>query len=201
MGKPTWMPIPYLACMVATASFYHLPPRVLPSIQVVEGGRPGIVSRNLDGSLDLGVMQVNSRWVPRFAALTGMSQEAVRARLVDDPCFNIAASGAIMRLYWNETGGDLLRAVGVLSLAHAVVGEWLSDKGPGRRDEAVRPSPAAHNSCGDPGLNHARNPVRAPIPLGEFARATHGPVFSVWRRVDDRFTNRAADPPRQIVMI
>jgi hypothetical protein len=32
--------------------------------------------------------------------------------LVNDACFNIAASGLIMRTYLNETKGDLLRAVG-----------------------------------------------------------------------------------------
>jgi len=106
------MAIPYLACMVAAASFYHLPPRVLPSIQVVEGGSPGTISRNPDGSSDLGVMQVNTRWVPRFAEITGMTQDAVQARLISDPCFNIAAAAAIMRVYLNETQGDLLRAVG-----------------------------------------------------------------------------------------
>jgi hypothetical protein len=106
------MTIPFLACMVAAASFYHLPPRVLPSIQVVEGGRIGTVSRNADGSADLGVMQVNTLWVPRFAEITGMTRDAVRDRLVTDPCFNIAAAAAIMRTYLNESNGDLLRAVG-----------------------------------------------------------------------------------------
>lgn len=98
--------------MVAAASYYHLPPRVLPSIQVVEAGKPGTISANTDGSADLGVMQVNTLWVPKFAAITGMSEYAVRIRLIYDPCFNIAAAGAIMRVYLNETGGDLLRAVG-----------------------------------------------------------------------------------------
>ena len=106
------MALPFLACMLATASFYHLPPRVLPSIQVVEAGRQGTISRNPDGSSDLGVMQVNTLWVPRIVAITGMTQEAVRSRLIADPCFNIAASGAIMRVYLNESRGDLLRAVG-----------------------------------------------------------------------------------------
>jgi hypothetical protein len=106
------MAIPFLACMVAAASFYHLPPRVLPSIQVVEAGQPGTVSRNTDGSSDLGVMQVNTLWVPQFAAITGMTEDAVRTRLIIDPCFNIAAAGAIMRVYLNEAGGDLVRAVG-----------------------------------------------------------------------------------------
>jgi Transglycosylase SLT domain len=106
------MAIPFLACMVATAAFYHLPPRVLPSIQVVEAGRPGTISPNADGSADLGVMQVNTLWVPRFAAITGMTEDAVKSRLILDPCFNIAAAGAIMRLYLTESKGDLLVAVG-----------------------------------------------------------------------------------------
>jgi Transglycosylase SLT domain len=111
-GQLKGMAIPFLVCMVAAASFYNLPPRVLPSIQVVEGGRPGTISWNTDGSSDLGVMQVNTRWVPRFAEITGMTHEAVRTRLIADPCFNIAAAGAIMRLCLNESRGDLLRAVG-----------------------------------------------------------------------------------------
>jgi hypothetical protein len=111
-GSKFFMPIPFLACMVATAAFYHLPPRVLPAIHVVEGGRPGSISRNTDGSFDLGVMQVNTLWAPKIAAVTGMTDAAVRSRLTYDPCFGIAAAGAIMRVYLNESGGDLLRAVG-----------------------------------------------------------------------------------------
>ena len=61
------MPVPYLACMLAVSQFYHLPPRVLPSIQVVEAGQPGTVSRNFNGTADLGVMQVNTRWLPYIA--------------------------------------------------------------------------------------------------------------------------------------
>ena len=45
-------------------------------------------------------MQVNTVWVGPFAlASTHMGQPAVTQRLIDDPCFNIAASAAIMRLY------------------------------------------------------------------------------------------------------
>lgn len=108
----TAMAIPFLACMVATASFYHLPPRVLPSIHVVEGGYVGSVSPNRDGSADLGVMQVNTLWIPAIARIIDMPQETVRSRLVWDYCFNIAAAGAIMRTYLIEAHGDLMRAVG-----------------------------------------------------------------------------------------
>lgn len=106
------MAIPYLACMLLVANVYHLPPRVLPSIQAVEGGTVGDVSPNTDGSEDLGVMQVNTLWVPALARYTHLHPTIVRARLINDACFNIAAGGAILRTYLNETHGNLMRAIG-----------------------------------------------------------------------------------------
>lgn len=103
---------PFLACMAFVASFYHLPPRALPSIQAVEGGRPGLVSFNTNGTEDLGVMQVNSIWVGPLARVNRMPPAAVRIRLLHDPCFNIAAAGAILRMHLNETRGNLMRAIG-----------------------------------------------------------------------------------------
>ncbi len=106
------MAVPFLACMLVTAGFYQLPPRVLPAIQVIEGGWVGSVSHNRDGSDDLGVMQVNTLWLPALARASRLPAAAVRLRLVGDPCFNIAAAGAIMRTYLVEAKGDLMRAVG-----------------------------------------------------------------------------------------
>lgn len=106
------MAIPYVACMALVASLYHLPPRVLPSIQMVEGGQVGLAHPNTNGTEDLGVMQVNTIWIVPLARYTGLAALGVRARLLDDPCFNIAAAGAIMATYLAEERGDLLRAVG-----------------------------------------------------------------------------------------
>jgi hypothetical protein len=106
------MVVPYLACMALVAHIYALPPRVLPSIQAVEGGRPGMVRPDTNGTADLGVMQINTSWLPAFQGYTHLPLDVVRDRLTNRPCFNIAAAGAIMRTYLNETGGDLLRAVG-----------------------------------------------------------------------------------------
>lgn len=106
------MPIPFLACMAAAAHFYQLPPRVLPSLQAVEGGGVGAIHMNADGSMDLGVMQVNSRWVEPLARYARMRPADVRSRLVDDACFNIAAAAAIMRTCLIEARGDLMLAVG-----------------------------------------------------------------------------------------
>jgi hypothetical protein len=107
------MSVPFLTCMVAAASFYHLPPRVLPAIQAVEAGRPGLVHINTTGSADLGVMQINTIWLKPLAHVTGLTPEQVARRLVDDPCFNIAAAAAIMRVYLTEARGNVLAAVGL----------------------------------------------------------------------------------------
>jgi hypothetical protein len=98
--------------MAAAAAFYHLPPRVLPSIQAVEGGKPGLIHPNANGSADLGLMQVNTIWVAPLARYAHMNQQAVTQRLTNDPCFNIAASAAIMRLYLTEAHNDLMVAIG-----------------------------------------------------------------------------------------
>ena len=98
--------------MALVAHLYSLPPRVLPSIQAVEGGAPGVVSRNANGSDDLGVMQVNTLWLSPLSRYTGLDPATIRARLISRPCFNIASAGAIFRYYLDQDGGDVMRAVG-----------------------------------------------------------------------------------------
>lgn len=106
------MPVAYAQCMMVVASLYHLPPRVLPAILGVEGGRNGLVHHNTNGTDDLGLMQVNTRWVIPIAQFTHTMPAFVSRNLRISPCYNISAAGAIMRLYLNETHGDLMRAVG-----------------------------------------------------------------------------------------
>ena len=106
------MAIPFLACMLATASYYHLPPRVLPSIQATEGGQMHVASHNTDGSDDLGLMQVNTVWLPKIARAARLDEAHTRTRLLDDGCFNIEAAGAILRIELNATHGDLVAAIG-----------------------------------------------------------------------------------------
>jgi hypothetical protein len=106
------MAVPYLACMAFVASFNHLPPRVLPSIMAVEGGVVGVPHLNADGSEDLGVMQVNSRWLPAISRATGLAPSAVRARLLYQPCFDINVAGAILKAYVAEAHGNLMLAIG-----------------------------------------------------------------------------------------
>lgn len=106
------MAVPYLACMALVAQIYGLPPRVLPSIQVVEGGGPGVMHHNSDGSTDLGVMQINTLWLPALSRYTRLDPAEVRDRLLNRACFNIAAAGLILRTYLDETRGELMLAIG-----------------------------------------------------------------------------------------
>ena len=98
--------------MTAAAAFYHLPPRALPAIHAVEGGAVGVVSQNTNGTADLGVMQINTIWLADIARAAKLPVEKVKDRLINDACFNIAAAAAILRMYLNETRGDLMRAIG-----------------------------------------------------------------------------------------
>ncbi|KAA5612781.1 lytic transglycosylase domain-containing protein [Rhodovastum atsumiense] len=106
------MSIPYLACMLTVSTAFGLPPRVLPAIQAVEGGKPGMESVNKNDSKDLGVMQINTLWVPVFSAKIGMKPEEIYKNLVEKPCFNIAIAGAIMKIYIDEAKGDIIKAIG-----------------------------------------------------------------------------------------
>jgi hypothetical protein len=108
----SWFVIPYLKCMLIVAAATGLPPRVLPVIQAIEDGNVGMVSPDRNGTADLGVMQVNTIWIQPLAARAELTETVTRQRLIDDPCFNIAASALILRTYLAETNGALLPAIG-----------------------------------------------------------------------------------------
>ncbi|HTH99932.1 MAG TPA: lytic transglycosylase domain-containing protein [Acidisoma sp.] len=106
------MVIPYIKCMLVVASTVGLPPRVLPVLQAMEGGKVGMVREDANGTADLGVMQVNTIWIPVLAARAGLTELETRRRMIEEPCFNIAAAALVMRNYLAETGGALLPAIG-----------------------------------------------------------------------------------------
>ncbi len=98
--------------MALVASIYNLPPRVLPSIHHVEGGQVSTVHVNADGSEDLGYMQINTRWLAALSHYSSLPEPAVRQNLLSRPCFNVAAAGYILRRYLDETGNNLMLAIG-----------------------------------------------------------------------------------------
>jgi soluble lytic murein transglycosylase-like protein len=114
--------------MAAAAAFYHLPPRVLPSIQTVEGGKVGLARINTNGTADLGLMQVNTIWVRPLADSAHMTPGVVVDHLLNDPCYNIAASAAIMRVYLTEAHGNLMAAIGYYHSHTPGLGAAYQDK-------------------------------------------------------------------------
>jgi soluble lytic murein transglycosylase-like protein len=106
------MPIPFYACMVAAATTFHLPVHALPAIQRAEGGWIGAVQPNKDGSHDLGLMQVNTRWIKPLSGATGLPAQTVATRLILEPCFNITMAAFILRNYVDEEHGNMWQAIG-----------------------------------------------------------------------------------------
>ena len=98
-------PVP-VECVWSAAEHYRLPPVALIGILGAEGGHPGQVSRNTDGSEDLGPMQINSRWLPRLER-SGLT----RTEILANPCVNIWAGAWILALAYARDG-DIWTAIG-----------------------------------------------------------------------------------------
>ena len=84
------------ACMARSAEAYQLPLELLQAIAKTEGGQSGTVSRNSNGSVDMGLMQVNS--IHLNGAPHRFEQRGITAQqLIYDDCINIAAAASILR--------------------------------------------------------------------------------------------------------
>jgi hypothetical protein len=72
----------------------------------VEGGRVGMaVGPNINGTYDLGPMQINTLWVPRLARLWGVSYDTAYHAVRDSGCENIYIGTWILKQKMMETGG------------------------------------------------------------------------------------------------
>lgn len=83
-------------CMARSAQAFQLPVELLRAIAKTEGGQTGTVSRNRNGSVDMGVMQVNSihlSGAPHNFLARGITAQ----QLINDDCVNIAAGASILR--------------------------------------------------------------------------------------------------------
>ena len=92
------------ACLLIASQTYQIPPGVMLGIMQVEGGRVGQEVRNTNGSYDLGIMQINTIWLPELSKKWNSTPTTVRRWLRDDGCANIAVSAWILRNRINLTG-------------------------------------------------------------------------------------------------
>lgn len=93
-------------CLAQAAASHGVSLALLRAVAQQESGlQPQALRRNTDGSVDHGLMQVNSRWLPVLAR-HGISREALM-----QPCVN-ADVGAWILAQALRTEGDTWRAVG-----------------------------------------------------------------------------------------
>ena len=94
------------ACFEEAASRYQVPSVLLKAISRVESaGNPNALNRNKDGSVDIGHMQINSRWLPKLSHF-GISRDQLW-----DPCTNTLVGAWILAqnvqrigYSWNAVG-------------------------------------------------------------------------------------------------
>lgn len=73
----------FAACFDEAAARYRVPTSLLMAISRVESsGNPQAISRNPDGSYDIGHMQINSRWLPL------LKRYGIDERSLFDACTN-----------------------------------------------------------------------------------------------------------------
>ena len=75
---------PLGTCVSHAAKQYHLPELLYRAILLTEGGSVGRISRNPNGSYDMGPAQVNSMHLPELARM-GITREEI----INDGCLNI----------------------------------------------------------------------------------------------------------------
>ncbi|MGC8519386.1 MAG: lytic transglycosylase domain-containing protein [Steroidobacteraceae bacterium] len=92
-------------CLARAAGYYHVPVLLLDAIVWQEGGTDGVGDRDPDGSYDLGLAQINTRWLPVF------SKYGITARsLLDNPCENLYAAAYVLDMYANLSDRNWFRA-------------------------------------------------------------------------------------------
>jgi len=100
-------------CLTAAAAAHRLPPAMLVILLKVEGGTLGHVSRNTDGTVDIGPLQVNTVWVPRIAAHWSATPATAFVALRDNLCANLEGGAWILRQAMDEARGDFWGGVGI----------------------------------------------------------------------------------------
>lgn len=108
-------------CADAFAEVYAVPRVVIEAVAEQEGGRPGLVVENDNGTVDVGIMQINSAWFEPGNPVDLGERGITLARVRDDACLNIAIGTWILNRYHARMGGHWGRAI---SAYNAGPGNW-----------------------------------------------------------------------------
>lgn len=104
---------PPASCWEQAGRYHAVDPRLLVAIAQVESGlRPAAIHRNGNGTVDLGLMQINSRWLPQ------LRRWGIRPRDLLDPCVSVHVAAWILAANLRSTA-DPWQAVGAYNAASA----------------------------------------------------------------------------------
>ncbi len=95
------------SCWDQAANLHRVNPHLLVAIADVESNhRPVALSRNRNGTLDIGIMQINSVWLPQ------LEKYGITSRHLLDPCINVHVGAWILSRNMARFGETSWRAVG-----------------------------------------------------------------------------------------
>lgn len=104
---PQWVDRPIAECVSYAAKEYKLPPLAILLVMRAENGKLGDAIRNVNGTYDLGPMQVNSSW------LKALSPYGVTAwHLSNDLCTNIRTGSWRLKSEIVRVNGDVWKGIG-----------------------------------------------------------------------------------------
>ena len=90
------------ACIAQAATTFDIDIVAMQVLREIEGGQEGTVSSNDNGTVDLGPMQINSRWKSTLDKV-GVSLESVR----DNACVNAMVAAWIFKQELRATGNTI----------------------------------------------------------------------------------------------
>ncbi|MFN4245949.1 MAG: lytic transglycosylase domain-containing protein [Brevinematia bacterium] len=95
----------YFSCFYNAGTYYGVSPEILMAIAWVESKfNPVAYNKNRDGSYDIGVMQINSRW------LSYLKKYGVDIHHLWNPCYNIHIGAMVLR-HCIDQHGNTWRAI------------------------------------------------------------------------------------------
>ncbi len=95
-----------VACINQAAEAYQVPAPLIMAIILTENGIDGTESKNDNGTYDLGIMQINTSWAPRFEH-SGYTLNDV----TNNPCENVYVGTWILSRCLSKNP-DLFSAIG-----------------------------------------------------------------------------------------
>jgi hypothetical protein len=99
-------------CIRSAAAVHRVPAAVLVILLTVEGGAPGGVSQNTNGTMDIGPMQINQIHLPALARRWNTTPARARDALLTSFCANVEAGAWILRTAIDSAGGNFWEGVG-----------------------------------------------------------------------------------------